>query len=170
MLSMFFTLLPILVLFAISNGQFPPSQIHINYGSTPDIMVFNWITFDHPIITKSVVKLGLSPQVDALTTVVNGDTHEFMDGGSLKTNRTIHLVSVSGLKPATTYYYQVGDYINGWSTILTFKSANDAVTLPDNLPQKFVIYGDIGNYNGQILPWVTEEGLNDQIDCVLHGM
>ena len=162
----------VLLLFALFityvESYFPPAQVHINYGSTPDIMVFNWLTWDNPIITSSIVRIGESSEPKLMNKIFSGESYNFIDGGSLHTHRTIHVVNASNLEASKIYYYQVGDYIYGWSPIYSFKTQSNSLTLKYNLPERIVIYGDMGNYNGQILPWVTEEGLNNEIDFIIH--
>ena len=162
--------LAIAILVWVNEASFPPQQIHIALGATPDIMTFNWVTFDNPIITQSMVQLGSQPQPSSLTIKATGKAYLFRDGGSNHTNRTIHLVQVNNLSPSTVYYYQVGDptWEGGMSAIYSFKTAPNAVTLKSQLPVKFGIYGDMGNYNDVIIPVLQQTALNNDIDLILH--
>lgn len=51
---------------------------------------------------------------------------------------------MTGLKPVTKYFYRVGDEKTGWSKTFTFTSQVTADTIAANLPQKHVIFGDMG--------------------------
>ena len=158
-------------------AYYPPEQIHLALGATPDCMTFNWVTLDNPIVTTTSVKWSDSTddpsQWDSndLKTILNG-TKLFIDNGTLHTTRTIHVITICNLKPSTTYYYQIGDSFYGWSDVYSFKTMPDAIELSNmvtnNIPQKFVIYGDLGDVNAQTLAMVTEEGLSNQIDMILH--
>eukprot|EP01084_Bolivina_argentea_P184415 318052_1 len=152
----------------LTNGYYPPEQIHIALGRTPDSITFNWLTWDYPIRTKSQVLLGTQSLVSALTTQFNGSQFLFTDGGAGHWNRTIHMVNVTGLNASSTYFYQVGDPEYGFSSIYSFKTQPNGNTLKDHLPTKYVIYGDLGHDNAQVLSMVTELGLSDEFDVLIH--
>ena len=46
---MSFLVFSVFLVNAIRTDYYPPEQIHINLGLTPDEMVFNWLTWDYPI-------------------------------------------------------------------------------------------------------------------------
>lgn len=176
--GMHFVLLAVLIdlLFSCVDSYYPPEQIHIALGATPDCIAFNWVTLDESVVTTTSVKWSddsaNSPsQWTNIKTISNG-TRLFVDSGSLETTRTIHVVTVCGLTPSTTYYYQVGDAEYGWSDVNSFKTMPDQMELnkmiESGIPQKFVIYGDLGDVNAQTLAMVTEEGLSNEIDMILH--
>jgi len=150
------------------SGYFLPEQIHVSFGVTPDIITFNWLTFDYPIQTQSFVKIGLQPLVSSLNMNNTGNEYLFTDLGSLRTNRTIHVVSINNLLPSTRYYYQCGDPLQGWSDIYTFKTSASKDTLMDNLPMKLLMIGDMGTTNTQALPAITEVVLNQDTDFIVH--
>ena len=81
---------------------------------------------------------------------ISGEATLFTDCGEEKTNRTIHVVKVNGLKASTKYYYQVGDFYNGYSMVYSFTTAPDASTLKSTLPHNFIVYGDMGTTNTQV--------------------
>jgi len=148
---------------------YTPEQIHIAAGSTPDEMVFNWLTWDgSPIQTRSDVWIGTEPHPSALTLNVNGDAYLFEDCGSMRTQRVIHVVKVNNLEPSTTYYYQVGDHYHGYSDVYSFTTGPDAETLSDSLPHRFIMFGDMGNENSQACAPATEMVLDGDINAVFH--
>eukprot|EP01083_Nonionella_stella_P306110 1070748_1 len=151
-------------------AAFPPEQVHIAYYGTPDQMSFTWLTWDYPVVTHSIVRIGLQPFTSQLSTNVSGNAHLFTDCGSAHLNRTIHVANVSSLSPSTTYYYQVGDPYYGWSSIYPFTTLPDATTLSHHLPIKYVIYGDLGDVNAQTLTSFTEYALSSpsNVDMILH--
>jgi hypothetical protein len=53
----------------------------------------------------------------------------------------IHSVVLSGLIPATVYYYQYGNAVEGYGPVLSFTSAKP--TGP-NVPVSFLAIGDVG--------------------------
>ena len=46
--------LTVLSIFIVTHAEYPPEQIHIAIGWTPDRMVFNWLTFDFPPVTYDI--------------------------------------------------------------------------------------------------------------------
>jgi hypothetical protein len=51
---------------------------------------------------------------------------------------------MTNLKPVTKYFYRVGSDADGWSSTFTIKSPVTPETLQANLPQKHIIFGDMG--------------------------
>eukprot|EP01083_Nonionella_stella_P235267 827442_1 len=153
----------------LGTDYFPPEQIHINLGLTPDEMVFNWLTWDYPIQTHSFVSIGESASPSSFKLNVSGTATVFTDCGSESINRTIHVVKVNNLSPSTKYYYQVGDLYNGYSTVYSFTTAPDAKTLSKTLPHNFILYGDMGTTNTQACGPATQLVLNGNINAVIHA-
>ncbi|HCN09131.1 MAG TPA: hypothetical protein DIT01_14485, partial [Lentisphaeria bacterium] len=82
-------------------------------------------------------------RIDDYALTAHGGRHQ-IEG--LADSRTIHVVELSGLKPATPYYFVAGDLENGFSDEHSFR------TIPnDGQPIRFVVGGDMG-----ILPDVGE--------------
>ena len=151
------------------HGYYPPEQIHIALGRTPDSITFNWLTWDtNPIITKSIVLIGTENSVSSLTLQFTGSQYLFTDSGAGKWNRTIHVVNATNLSASTTYYYQVGCPQYGWSSIFSFKTQSNGLTLQNNIPIRYILYGDLGHSNAEILPLITEQGLSNQFDVIIH--
>ena len=99
---------------------------------------------------------------------ISGEATLFTDCGSKKTNRTIHVVKVNGLKASKKYYYQVGDLYNGYSMVYSFTTGPDASKLESTLPHNFIFYGDMGTTNTQALGPSTQMVLNGDINAVFH--
>jgi len=157
--------------FRLSHGNqrfYAPEQIHISAGLSPDIMSFNWLTWDYPIETTSHVMIGDAPHPSSLKLLETGDTHLFTDCGYQQTQRVIHEVKVNNLNASTTYYYSVGDPQHGFSDIYSFTTGPDADTLEDSLPHNFIMFGDMGNVNSQACEPATQMVLEGDINAVLH--
>eukprot|EP01083_Nonionella_stella_P025246 69559_1 len=161
-------LLSIFLYFVHADVYFPPEQIHISLGLTPDVITFNWLTMDDPIQTNSFVLIGESPQPSSFTYNVSGKATVFTDCGSEKIHRTIHVVTVNHLKASQRYYYQVGDLHTGYSAVYSFTTAPDQSTLSQSLPHKFILYGDMGTTNTQACGPATQMILNGDINAVIH--
>ena len=99
-------------------------------------------------------------RLDDYTFTAQGRRHQ-IEG--LADGRTIHVVELSDLKPAATYYFVAGDLENGFSNERRFR------TIPnDGQPVRFVVGGDMG-----ILPDVGElmaqAGATDPMFAVIGG-
>jgi 3',5'-cyclic AMP phosphodiesterase CpdA len=94
-----------------------------------------------------------------------GSWKKYNAGGFIFTRNIYHhRVTISDLLPGQTYSYQVG---NGLLTSKIFQLR----TLQDNSPEyvpKIAIYGDLGNENGQSIPWLMSEVEKNRIDAVFH--
>ena len=75
-----------------------------------------------------------------------------------------HRVTLTDLLPGESYFYQAGNGLL-MSRIFRFQ------TLPTDDPAwvpKIAIYGDLGNENGQSIPWLTNEVNKNRIDVIFH--
>eukprot|EP00484_Ammonia_sp_Unknown_P026614 CAMPEP_0197035314 /NCGR_PEP_ID=MMETSP1384-20130603/13155_1 /TAXON_ID=29189 /ORGANISM="Ammonia sp." /LENGTH=404 /DNA_ID=CAMNT_0042465361 /DNA_START=274 /DNA_END=1485 /DNA_ORIENTATION=+ len=146
----------------------PPEQIHIALGATPDTVTITYQTWDYPVLRTANVRIGSSPT--ALNRSVRGQTHLFTDPNSEHINRTMHVVQISNLSAATTYYYQVGDDAFGWNEeLFSFKTILDSDSMKDNLPQKFLVFGDMGTTDNLALQsFVYEAVYQHNVDALIH--
>lgn len=106
-----------------------------------------FVTQSRAAAAPAAVLWGLEPE--ALLHRALAKSFEFkMDKGRLWYN---HVAKMTGLKPATKYYYRVISDANSSSHAGAFPSApfhfrsqDTRETLPQSLPQFHVIYGDMG--------------------------
>ena len=80
-----------------------PEQLSLALGATPDVMVVSWLT--NGTGAQSIVRFGTSSGV--LTQTATGAAGVAYKCGGY-TSGAIHMVSLTGLSPATRYYYEVG--------------------------------------------------------------
>lgn len=118
-----------------------PREVHIalagnDVNGNSNKMAISWNTIDQT--TTSIVKYGLT----------SGNYNMKSSGSSSAYYETFnHHVVLNELQPATTYYYVVGDEEQGgYSKEFEFQSAPLSSTLRGNF--SFIIYGDLGVYNG----------------------
>ena len=116
----------------------------------------------HPALVQVVYWV---PEEEANRLRTSGSWRSY-NAGSWLFSRTIylHTVSVPDLIPNQTYYYQVGNGLL-MSRIFTLRA------LPTNDPSwvpKIAIYGDLGNENGQSIPWLTNQVDKKEIDVIYH--
>jgi hypothetical protein len=92
----------------------PPEQIHLSLAGTDrSLMGVTWVTLAG---TESFVKFGVDPNDLSMLNVGSVDTYTKAGWVGV-----IHRVVMTGLKPATTYYYQVGaNDSSGWSEVYSF--------------------------------------------------
>lgn len=134
------------------------------------MMTVQWATMDTFCIAETLVRYGLSE--DSLTETVGGTCYPF-DIGSDQLQQSNHVASMKKLKASTTYYYQVGDGTD-YSEIFHFTTAPDADTIASVLPQKFLVYGDLGSSlslpinSSTIMPWASIEVQENHFDMILH--
>eukprot|EP01095_Lingulamoeba_sp_RSL-Kostka_P015437 TRINITY_DN70_c3_g1_i1.p1 TRINITY_DN70_c3_g1~~TRINITY_DN70_c3_g1_i1.p1 ORF type:complete len:479 (-),score=131.96 TRINITY_DN70_c3_g1_i1:59-1444(-) len=161
-ISFFFCILFIVV--ALSEDGFgphrfgrsqPPTNIHLY--SYQEGYVVTWQTREET--PKSILQLGRYP--DSLNEQYEGDQITFQDGGSLKTNRTIHHATSNYIQQDTRYYYRVGDPDYGFSTVYSFRTKS-------LMPSKFAVFGDFGDVNAVSLGHLQNLTLQNEIDAVIH--
>eukprot|EP01083_Nonionella_stella_P276388 939093_1 len=158
-----------LSIFTMAQTQYPPEQIHIAIGWTPDRMVFNWLTFDYPTVTWSRLDISTNPDMSNSVHVF-GKEYLFVDPWDRsEINRTIHVSIITDLEASTRYYYKVGDIYYGQSDIYSFKTGPNAVTQAENLPMQYVIYGDLGVWGlSNVVDLLSKEAENEDIDTLIH--
>ena len=136
---------------------------------TPDRMGINWMTFDNPSVTSSVVWYSKDPELNNYS-VQGGGVYLFYDPWRhSQINRTIHLVFLRGLDASTIYYYKCGDSIHGWSNIYSFKTGVNSITLTHELPIKYIIFGDLGVYGlSNTVDNIIQETNDNNFDTLIH--
>lgn len=148
-----------------------PEQIHLAVGRTPDYMAVQWAVIDEFCTTGTYVQYGLSS--DALTNQVYGLCYPFDLNSQKIQKQSNHVAYMTNLKPSTKYFYRVGD-LTRWSQIYSFKSLPDATTISNNLPQRFLIFGDLAGSNQApsdsctTMPWMSVEAANGDVDMTLQ--
>lgn len=112
------------------HGQLAPRQVRLAFGDDPaSSMRVMWQTDQ---LTDTVVEYGETP---ALGSVAYGQLVTY----SMQTG-ILHEATLVNLQPDTLYYYRVGDPLNGFSPVYTFRTA--PTTHP--VPFLFTAFGDHG--------------------------
>ena len=133
-------------------------------------MTVQWATLDTFCKTGTFVKYGKS--AFDMVTVIDGLCHPFQIEGQMEQSN--HIATFVNLSASTTYFYSVGTAIIGgdWSPIYHFHTAPNAETLSSNLPQRFLVYGDLGatspDKSSTIMPWASKEVQDGRVDMILH--
>lgn len=112
-------------------------QLWLAYGATPDAVGISWLT--NATGAQSLVRYGTVN--GSLTLQATGAASTYSCGAY--SSGSIHRVNLTGLAPATTYFYQVGDDSTGASTVRSFKSA----PVLGSFPYTFGVIGDLGQTN-----------------------
>jgi len=91
-----------------------PQEVHLALTGKKDEMTIDWVTEDKT--ATSTVKYGLAPNALNLQATGNSSSYIFI----IYISPSLHTATLSQLKPATRYYYQVGDNSGGWSNVFHF--------------------------------------------------
>ena len=138
----------------------PPEQVHLSLaGEDRSLMGVTWVTLSH---NETTVQYGVSQ--DKLTNTVVGAINTYTQAGWVG---TIHKAIMTGLVPATRYYYRVGSpSLNSWSQIFSFKTFD-----PAQVAQTYAVLADMSYDNvsdntvAQLIKLVDE----GKIDVVVHS-
>ncbi|KAG9268176.1 acid phosphatase type 7 [Astyanax mexicanus] len=136
-----------------------PEQVHISYPGVKGSMVITWTTFDK---TDSMVEYNLWGG-KLFTQSAKGISTLFVDGGTEKRKLYIHRVTLSDLRPGSTYVYHCGSE-EGWSDLFYFTALNESASFSP----RFALFGDMGNENPQSLARLQKETQAGMYDAILH--
>lgn len=147
-----------------------PEQIHLALGATPDYMAVQWATMDTFCTGGSDAQYGIVP--DDLPMMASGACFPF-DLGTEQVQQSNHWVNMTGLTSRTTYYYRVGDAVaDNWSEVYHFRAAVDGSDISSALPQRFLVWGDLGtevpDSSATVMPYTSLEVQKGDIDMILH--
>lgn len=113
---------------ALSDGAFVPQAVA-------------WASYDATRPLPGSVRWSLSKDLSNATTA-QGDVRPFTaDAGRVWYT---HTANMTGLKPSTRYYYQVLSASAESTSTFSFKTQPDASTIAANLPERHLIFGDMG--------------------------
>lgn len=126
-------------------------------------MAFSWVTQSRPI-GDSQVLYWMIDKSHRKKHRSKGSWSQYRTRGLIFRRHIYHhRVLISGLIPGQRYKYQVGNGLL-MSPVFSFKTFPDD---PSFVP-RIAIYGDLGNGNGQSIPWLTHGVENDNIDIIFH--
>jgi len=114
--------------------------------------------------TRAAVPASVVTLLSPTRLNVSGDVFAFSDSGNVQ---TLHRVHLTGLAPATTYAYTVGDGAGAQSRSYSFTThPADASAWQPTL----AIYGDMGtSSNAQAtMPLLLADAASGAIDAVVH--
>jgi hypothetical protein len=118
---------------ADSSGVSAVEQVRLALGTETTTMSVQWVS---NASTTSTVVYGTDPE--ALSQSASSTSYKFdQDSGRVWYN---HVAQMVGLRPSTKYFYRVGSE----SATFHFRSQVTDATLSANLPQRHLVYGDMG--------------------------
>jgi Purple acid Phosphatase, N-terminal domain len=141
----------------------PVSKVHLTMNDDRSKMSVQWRSDLGDILGQgtSTVQYGLSPR--NLDNSNLGYNWTFMDPTTLR-NYTMNIATMTGLVPGTSYFYRVGDPLDGWSPIFSFQATR--TSFDEANPLKIAWYGDMGWTNAQALPYLQTDAY--MYDVMLH--
>lgn len=127
-------------------------------------MVVSWVTQKRPEGVSQVVYWRESEGEGSKQR--SAGTWKPYNAGGVFVKRQIfhHRVTLTGLLPGESYFYQTG---NGLLMSRVFRMRTLPANDPSSVP-KIAIYGDLGNENGQSIPWLQSEVNKNNIDVIYH--
>jgi hypothetical protein len=137
----------------------PPEQIHLSLSSSDrSLMGVSWVTLEG---TDSVVRYGTS-ETD-LEYAEQGTELTYTQAGWVG---VIHRAVMTGLKPATTYYYQVGSVKeNRWSDVHSFTTFTPGKELNFAIVADMA-YDSLSDNTVASMTRLVDEG---KLDVVIHS-
>lgn len=145
-------------------GDYNVTQVHISQGKSPEYMTVSWATHSS---CESEVHYGLSP--DNLEWKAFGDSDSYVYESYMYPKYYapyIHHVVLSQLKPDTTYYYRVGDFIR--NTVSTVRSFTTLHAIGDMGEMAVGVIGDLGQTSDS-LSTLRHLEVNQELKLILHA-
>lgn len=135
-----------------------PEQINLQFVDGDGRVTVAFVTVDAHAPAAAVAQVGTSPSLAGAANV-SGATNFWTQVGSTR-EYSFHFVPLSGLLPATTYYYRVTSGAAGalWSATLSF------TTRDVSKPLILGIFGDMGVYKVNNMDVLR----NSSLDLIVH--
>ena len=142
------------------NTRTGPEQRHLALTRRPAEMVVVWVTLE-PTATHTV-QWGPTRTLGEESNGRNTTYAWFGWQGE------IHTATMTGLDPAVTYYYRVGDAAGGWSTVESFKTL--ASSAGGATPMRIGWIADMGwgNHSDGTIAQLTQLAAAGMIDLLIH--
>jgi hypothetical protein len=139
----------------------PPEQVHISLvANDHSMMGVSWVTLADK---SSVVEYGLSKR--SLSSKARGDVSTYKAAGW---KGHIHRAVMTDLKPDTTYYYRVGNGVDRWSDLLTFKTFTAAQESSQE-PVTYAILADMDFESNATMANLASLVSAGKIHAVIHS-
>jgi len=103
-----------------------PQEVHLALSGNLGEMVIDWVTEDDT--ATSTVKYGLNTNNLNMRATGSSSSYVFI----VYISPSLHTATLTQLKPATRYYYQVGDDTGGWSDVFYFDTEDPSPLTPSN--------------------------------------
>jgi acid phosphatase type 7 len=152
----------VLLLPALSLASRVISNVHLALLSDATQMNVQWVTGPGEILGNgtSTVQWGPSPRSLPFSTLGYNWTYTF-SGRNYYFNAGV----MTGLTPGQTYFYRVGDPIDGWSSVFSFQATRTDFS---EAPLRMAWLGDLGWSNAQSLPYLQTEAMEGNMDVFIH--
>lgn len=133
----------------------PVSHVHLAMTSDATQLNLQWYSADGDVLGNgtSTVQYGLSPHKLDQTAI--GYNWTYTDTSSLR-SYTFHGATLSGLTPGESYFYRVGDPLDGWSPVYSCEAVRTADQMVAE-PMVVGVLGDMGWADAQALTYLQTE-------------
>lgn len=144
-----------------------PQEQHLSMTADSTQMLVSWA--QQTYTPTPTVQYGTDP--NALSLTATGSSHNY----SLELvtgpwhSMQLNVVLLTGLAPATQYFYRVGGNDVGWGNVTAFRSAPDVTSVPDRIT--WAVYGDMGTVvplGYEVTNELVAANAADPFDLVLH--
>lgn len=134
----------------------PPEQVHLSLaGNDMSVMGVSWVTLNED---NTVVEYWITGTLKSMLS--SGYTTTYKAAGWIG---TIHRAKMSNLIPGTSYSYRVGNGLEKWSEIYTFK------TLEKDQTMRFAILADMDFEQTVTMANIATLAQSGGIDAVIHS-
>lgn len=132
-------------------------QVHISLTGRTAEMGVDFVTSagSHGLMVKFGTSSG------TLTSSAPATSTPFTGAGW---TATMNYAFMTGLAPATTYYYQVGSDAEGWSQIFSYVNQPETVS-----PPVFAVFADFGFGNDVSMSDIIADAAAGGFDMILHA-
>jgi hypothetical protein len=145
----------------------PVSKVHLAVVTDdPTQMNVQWVSGDGVTLGgTSTVQYGTSPR--ALSNTVLGFNWTYVSDPDGRTY-VYNLATMTDLTPGGTYFYRVGDPLDGWSAVSSFAATRAPSAFTDAAPLRLAVFGDLGWTNAQALSYLQSEAASGAMDLFVH--
>jgi hypothetical protein len=144
------------------------SHVHLGSVSDPTVMNVQWTSGPGDILGNGTSTVEWGPSPRDLQFTASGFNWTYVDAPNGNRTYTFNLATMTGLTPGATYFYRVGDPLDGWGAVNSFVATRDPASFTPDAPLRIALFGDLGWYYAQALPYLQTEAASGAMDLFVH--